>query len=152
MQPNIRNNNGELSKTPGGSTSSGEVLHLRTQTAQESLGITNQNGLFKATILAGILFAVVFGVLTVVPYFISSQNAGGKNLTPPTPEKTEPEQTPNPTPAPDPSPKPPVTPSPKISGKEEMLIKGGETGTKTGTPKSKDPFKSGPDDDLPGLK
>jgi hypothetical protein len=152
MQPNLTNKNGELSKASGGSASSAEVMHLRTQSAQESLGLGTQNGLFKATILAGILFAVVFGVLTVVPYFVSSQNAGAKNLTPPTPEKTEPEQNQNPTTAPDPSPKPPVTPSPKISGKEEMLIKGGETGTKTGTPKSKDPFKSGPDDDLPGLK
>lgn len=133
----------------------GETLrHHRSQSPQESLGLTGQSGLFKASLQAGVLFAIGFAVLTVVPYFLERQSVAAK-ANAPTPEKTEvaPAPTPTPTPNPETTPKTPPTPTgPKVVGKDDILNKLGETGTKGGTPKTKDPFKGTGDDDLPGLK
>lgn len=149
MQPNLKNKNGELPRGQAASPLNAEGLHLRAQTAQESLGLAGKGGLFKASIQASVLFAIVFAVLTFVPYFLEGQKSAAKPNTP-APEQVDPAPTPTPV-NPDPSPKTPISPNPKVSGKEEFLIKGGETGTKSGTPKPKDPFGTGTDD-LPGLK
>jgi len=153
MQPNLKSKNGELTK---GSTGTGtdSLRHHRNQTPQEALGITGKGGLFKASIQAGILFAIVFAVLTVVPYFMSKQGAAAKVNAPAGPEKVE-DATPPVAPQPKTTPTPeitPKTPTGKIPGKDDLLNKLGETGTKNGTPKTKDPFKAGGEDDLPGLK
>ncbi|MBA4186725.1 MAG: hypothetical protein C0467_01780 [Planctomycetaceae bacterium] len=157
MQPNLKTNNGELSKNPTATVDSGrasDTIRHRSQSPQEALGLSGQSGLFKASLQAGALFAVVFGVLTVIPYFMQKQQAAAKLNAPPE-EKTEtPPETvaPAPKPAPNPEPTPKTPTGPKVPGKDDLLNKLGETGTKSGTPKSKDPFKAGGEDDLPGLK
>jgi hypothetical protein len=159
MQPTRTNQNGELAKGATAAADPGriaDVLPHRAKTPQEALGLSGTGGLFKASLQATVLFGVVIGLLTVVPYFLQKPQDGAKAVAPPQPEeKTDDAVAPAPQPkgTPDPTAKTPATPTgPKVQPKDDLLNKLGETGTKSGTPKSKDPFKAGGDDDLPGLK
>ncbi|WP_439631762.1 hypothetical protein [Gemmata sp.] len=157
MQPPRTNQNGELAKVatadPGRIA---DVLPHRAKTPQEALGLSGTGGLFKASLQATVLFGLVIGLLTVVPYFLQKPQDGAKAAAPAPPdEKTDDTTAPAPQPkgTTDPATKTPATPTgPKVQPKDDLLNKLGETGTKSGTPKSKDPFKAGGEDDLPGLK
>lgn len=158
MQPAHTNQNGELAKGATAAADPGritDVLPHRAQTPQEALGLAGTGGLFKASLQATVLFGLVIGLLTVVPYFMHKPQDGAKAPAAAQPdEKADDTTAPAPQPkATDPAPKTPAAPTgPKVQPKDDLLNKLGETGTKTGTPKSKDPFKAGGDDDLPGLK
>lgn len=165
MQSNLPN--GEVSKgshaapvptrgaleTPGIADT---LRQLRSQTPSESLGLASQSGLFKASIQAGVVIGVLFALLTVGPYLYEKSKGGAKKEEPAPAEKADGDkaapqpaaQPTNPT-SPDTGGKQATVPSPvgKNNGKDDILNKLGESGTKTGNPKLKDPFKAGGGDD-----
>ncbi|MCE9567707.1 MAG: hypothetical protein K8U57_37375 [Planctomycetes bacterium] len=148
MQANTQTKHGEL---PNGqlTASNDPRRHVRSQTPQESLGLSGKSGLFKASLQASVLFAIVFGVLTFIPFMLEGAKKNTATATPVVPpaDKTDeasPNTAPQPTPKPEGTPKTPT--NPKISPKDDYLIKSGESGTKTGSPKTKDPFKTNDDD------
>jgi len=151
-----KTNTGDL---PNGqlTTSNDPRRHVRSQTPQESLGLSGKSGLFKASVQAGIIFAIGFAVLTFIPFLLESAK-GTKATVNANPAAAPGDQPADTSPSTAPQPSTPTTPktdtttktptNAKIPGKDDILNKLGETGTKTGSPKSKDPFKANGDDDL----
>jgi hypothetical protein len=161
MQPKLANGetpNGRHPTSPVESPKLTETLRqLRSQTPSEALGLAGRNGLFKASIQAGLIIGVLFALLTVGPYFYEKSKAGAKNEDAAPAEKPEGDKVASPTSPPRPSTptptdsssKQPTTPSTggKMDPKDDLLGKLGESGTKSGSPKLKDPFKAGGGDD-----
>lgn len=124
-----------------------------THVAKEALGQTAPSGLLKASVQAGIGFAVLFAGLTFGPYYWQKSQASTKAA----PEPAEKQTT---TPAPVAVAPPPSTPNPKgpqppvpgkPAGKDDILNKLGENGTKTAPGKS-NPLDKKDDDLLKDIK
>jgi hypothetical protein len=148
---------------PNGEPQNGQLAPARVEapphahSPQESLGLTASNGLFKASIQAGIGFALLLAGLTFGPYFWDkSQGAAKANA--PAPAKSDSPAVSQPPPAPPPSAPEPKAPSgaPTAVGKPpgksgDILDKLGESGTKT-APAKVNPLDKKDDDILKDIK
>ncbi len=132
----------------------------RTQSPQESLGLSARAGLVKASIQAGIGFVVLFAGLTVGPYFWEKSQASTEAAPAPaeksdTPPAGQPPVAPAPS-SPDPAapgklPPAGVTAGAKVPGKGDIVDKLGENGTKV-APTKVNPLDKKDDDILKELK
>ncbi len=124
-----------------------------THSAKESLGQSAPSGLLKASLQAGIGFAIVFAGLTFGPYYWEKSQASTK-ASPEPAEKGAPAPPPvavAPPPS-TPNPKGPQPPTPgKPAGKDDILNKLGENGTKT-APGKTNPLDKSNDDLLKDIK
>ncbi len=166
MTPN--NSNGQTPRAESAVPPTGPSDALRrigTRSPQEALGLPAGTGLFKPFLVATVLTAVAFAALTVGPYYWEkSHPPAGKEGSPAagnTPESPAP-TAPSPSVAPQPSspengsPKSPSPPSGtpdlgKSAGKDDILGKLGESGTKV-VPARVNPLDKKDDDLLKDIK
>ena len=153
--------NGEATKTTlaGPRTSAGfsnvadSLRHLRSQTPEESLGLSGESGLLKPFLLATAITAILLAILTAIPYFLAKQSDPTTKQVQPAPEV--PEAAPAAPVQNDPSKTPAVTPpvpgktsTPKSKDLVDIL---GESGTKKANPKV-NPLDKKDDDILKEIK
>lgn len=157
--------NGEAPKGPSAATPAGESVRTETShSAQESLGLSRSNGLIKASIQAGVGFAIVFAGLTFGPYFWDKSHASTKAPAPAekadAPAANQPNQSataPAPSTPTDPGAGSKVPPGTPTAGKQpnpkgdDILNKLGESGTKT-APAKVNPLDKKDDDILKDIK
>ncbi|OWK44501.1 hypothetical protein [Fimbriiglobus ruber] len=171
MTPNHPNGD----QTPGSRTATADrgrvpdvsdaLRRFRTQDPQEALGLSQEGGLLRPCIQAGVVIAILFAALTVIPYFLAKQNTGDGNpaaaAKPDTPAAAADQPkadagTPN---TPDAGPKKAPNGSsvaadatkPPVGAKSDILNKLGENGTKTSNSKV-NPLDKKDDDLLKELK
>ena len=126
------------------------LRRLRNQSPAESLGLPAGNGLMKPFLQAAAATAILFVLLTVIPYFVDTPKPVEAKGTPPTVEKQEPAEAPKPPPTATAGPEAKApTLSPK--GKADVLDKLGENGTKT-APAKVNPLDKKDDDILKDIK
>lgn len=127
-----------------------------TLSPNDALGLSAPTGLIKASIQAGVVFAVLLAALTVGPYYWDKSQANTKATPDATDKGDKPAapvpQAPPPS-VPDPKGPNPVAggPGPKPPGKGDLLDKLGETGTK-GAPTKTNPLDKKDDDLLKDIK
>jgi hypothetical protein len=159
--PNGEPQKGQSSATPASAPGQGS-----THTAQESFGPAAGSGLIKASIQAGIGFAIVLAGLTFGPYFWEKSHAA-TNAVPAPAEKGDTQTASQPTnpPAAAPTPSTPTDPNANskapsgnpTAGKQpngkgtDILDKLGENGTKT-APTKVNPLDKKDDDLLKDIK
>ncbi|MBM3982536.1 MAG: hypothetical protein FJ304_20145 [Planctomycetes bacterium] len=127
-----------------------------THSTNDALGLSAQSGLIKASVQAGVVFAVLLAALTVGPFYWDKSQANTKAAPDAADKGDKPAaQVPQaPAPAvPDPKGPNPVAggPSPKQPGKGDLLDKLGETGTKP-APTKTNPLDKKDDDIFKELK
>lgn len=148
---------------PNGEFQNGQHPATRTEpqappahSAQESLGLTANNGLFKASLQAGVGFAFLLAGLTFGPYLWDKSHAATKAPAP-APAKSDAPAASQPPTAPPPSASEPKAASgaPTAIGKPpakgDILDKLGENGTKT-APAKVNPLDKKDDDILKDIK
>jgi hypothetical protein len=143
--------NGEAPKGRTATPAAGVIetlRHLRARSPQESLGVQTQHGLLKASLLAAVITGAALVALTAGPYFMHKAAPAG--AAPAAAPNSGGGDSPAPAPAPSTSPN---TEAKKPAGEPGKTPKGkdlpdvlGESGVKTGTPKSNPLDKK--DDDI----
>jgi len=153
--------NGEATKSTSvnprnsaGFTNAADSLrHIRSQTPEESLGLTSEGSLLKPFLLATAIAVIMLAAFTAIPYFLAKQSDPTPKQVQPAPEV--PEAAPAAPVQNDPS-KPPVV-SPTVPGKsttpksKDILDVLGESGTKKANPKV-NPLDKKDDDILKEIK
>jgi hypothetical protein len=142
---NPTRSNGEFPKGQSAGAVHGVVadnmLRTRARTPQESLGISNQGGLFVPVMVATAVAVALLAVLTVTPYLLSKLGTDTAKADQPPPSKAEtPAASPPATtsPAENPTAKKPAdtsAPPKKTLDKKDVPDLLGETGTKKASPK-----------------
>jgi hypothetical protein len=159
MIPTLPNGEPQKGQSPATPTSTQDAAH----SAQDSLGLSSSAGLLKASVQAGIGFAVVFAALTFGPYFWEKSHAATKATPAPTEKDTPTAAQPTQPAAPAPAPSTPAdsnanakTPTgTPTTGKQpkgdDILNKLGENGTKA-APAKVNPLDKKDDDLLKDIK
>ena len=155
--------NGEATKSTSvnprnsaGFTNAADSLrHIRSQTPEESLGLTSEGSLLKPFLLATAIAVIMLAAFTAIPYFLAKQADTTPKQVQAAPEVPEPAAA---APVPnDPSKPPAATTATSVPGKtstpksKDILDVLGESGTKKANP-SVNPLDKKDDDILKEIK